>query len=138
MKVKPPRQFPRARQALPGSQVVTQNAENNLCYKLFTNADLYSMSKPELHGDAMRNEIDARICGGCLDIYRQIIRGQTRFGVATSTKSWFYAAIGEIARSTNGLRPYLMHQFKTKIPTSWTILPMAPDPHLCVFSPLTR
>ena len=50
MKMKPPRQFSRARQALPCYEVVTQNAQNDLSHKLFADANLPSMGKPELQG----------------------------------------------------------------------------------------
>jgi hypothetical protein len=48
--VKASRQFPRARQALTRSEVVAQNAKNDLSHKLFANADFASARKPKLHG----------------------------------------------------------------------------------------
>ena len=48
--MKAPRQLPRARQALAGSEIVPENAENNLRHKLFANADLAPARKPKLHG----------------------------------------------------------------------------------------
>jgi hypothetical protein len=50
MEVKASRQFPRTRQALPGSEVVAQNAKEDLGHKLFANADFASPRKPKLHG----------------------------------------------------------------------------------------
>jgi hypothetical protein len=46
MDVKASGQFPRARQALAGRQVVAQNAEYHLSHKLFANADFASARKP--------------------------------------------------------------------------------------------
>jgi hypothetical protein len=49
VKAKPARQFSCAGQALSGSQIVAQNAQNDLSHQLFADADLAVMGKPELH-----------------------------------------------------------------------------------------
>jgi hypothetical protein len=50
MQMKTACQLPRARQALSGSEVVTEDAQNDLSYQLFANTDFASPRKPELHG----------------------------------------------------------------------------------------
>ena len=50
MEMEPPRQFPRARQALAWSKVVAQNTQHDLRHQLFANANFASPCKPKLHG----------------------------------------------------------------------------------------
>src|SRR6202047_3009081 len=49
MKTEAPRQFPRARQALPRREVVAEDAKNNLRYELFADGNFAAAGKPKLH-----------------------------------------------------------------------------------------
>ena len=49
MKSKAPRQFSRARQTLPRSQVVAEDSEDDLGYELFADSNFTSAGEPKLH-----------------------------------------------------------------------------------------
>src|SRR3981081_557126 len=49
MKTEAPRQFPRARQALPRREVVAEDPKNDLCYELSADGNFTAAGQPELH-----------------------------------------------------------------------------------------
>src|ERR1700687_970731 len=60
MKTEAPRQFPRARQALPRREVVAEDTENDLRYELFADGNFAAAGKPELHdGLSYRRSVGA-------------------------------------------------------------------------------
>jgi len=54
--MKPPRQFACAGQRLAGSEIVAQNAQNNLGHQLFADADFTVTGKPELRGAVFKSK----------------------------------------------------------------------------------
>jgi hypothetical protein len=67
MKTKPPRQFSRAWQTLAGSQVVAQDAQNDLGHQLFADRNFTSPGEPELHEGTIQrlDELELTSYAGC-------------------------------------------------------------------------